>query len=145
MKLKTISIAAFIGMVVGILGLYREHALFSTAPLHVATQAAAVLLMLWARLTFGPRSFHATAPPTEGGLVTSGPYRFIRHPIYSAALLFALPGALSRPSVATALWFLLALTGALVRMITEEHLLLRRYPEYRDYASRVKRMIPFVF
>jgi protein-S-isoprenylcysteine O-methyltransferase Ste14 len=34
-----------------------------------------------ARVTFGGRSFHVGANPTEGGLVTKGPYRFVRHPI----------------------------------------------------------------
>jgi protein-S-isoprenylcysteine O-methyltransferase Ste14 len=41
-----------------------------------------------ARVTFGRRSFHAAANPTAGGLVTTGPYRLIRHPIYTAACLF---------------------------------------------------------
>jgi len=47
--------------------------------------------MLWARLTFGGRSFHAGANPTAGGVVTTGPYRFVRHPIYAAILYFLGP------------------------------------------------------
>ena len=58
-------------------------------------QVAAVLLMVWARMTFGRRSFHAAANPTAGGLVTWGPYRYWRHPIYSAILLFLWSGVLS--------------------------------------------------
>ena len=60
------------------LWLYYTHALFGTGPLTITVQAAAALLMIWARLTFGMRSFHASANPTEGGLVTRGPYRWLR-------------------------------------------------------------------
>jgi hypothetical protein len=42
-------------------------------------------------LTFGARSFHAGANPTDGGVVTAGPYRFFRHPIYAAILYFLWP------------------------------------------------------
>jgi protein-S-isoprenylcysteine O-methyltransferase Ste14 len=41
-------------------------------------QVLALLLFLWARITFGRRSYHVVADPTAGGLVTDGPYRFIR-------------------------------------------------------------------
>ena len=54
--------------------------------------------MLWARLTFGWRSFHAGARPTEGGIVTRGPYHWVRHPIYLAILLFTWAGVASRPN-----------------------------------------------
>lgn len=48
--------------------------------------------MAWARLTFGRRSFHASAVPTAGGVETRGPYRFIRHPIYTAACVIGSAG-----------------------------------------------------
>jgi protein-S-isoprenylcysteine O-methyltransferase Ste14 len=63
---------------------------FSGSPYVIAAQSAALLLFLWARVTFGRRSFHLMANPTEGGLVTTGPYRYIRHPIYTAMCLFIL-------------------------------------------------------
>jgi protein-S-isoprenylcysteine O-methyltransferase Ste14 len=45
--------------------------------------------VIWARVAFGRRSFHLAANPTEGGLVTTGPYRLIRHPIYTGVCLVA--------------------------------------------------------
>ena len=71
--LKSLSLFGLLAMVVGAVGLYLTGNLFSPAPLAIAVQVAAAALMLWARVTFGSRSFHATASPTEGGLVTSGP------------------------------------------------------------------------
>lgn len=131
-------------MVGAVVGLYRIGALLSTRPAAIAVQAGAVALFLWARWTFGVRSFHPAANPTEGGIVSSGPYRWLRHPIYAAILLFASAGVASRPSWAAAGLGALLLAGALVRALAEEKLLVERYPEYRDYARRTRRFVPFV-
>ena len=79
------SLVGFLLMVIAVVGLVFTYALFSPSPVVVAVQVAAVVLMAWARLTLGRRSFHPAADVTGGGLVTTGPYRFIRHPIYAAA------------------------------------------------------------
>lgn len=139
------SVVAFLAMVGGILGLVLLHSLFSPSPLVIAAQVAAVLLMIWARRTFGLRSFHAGADPTGGGLVTTGPYRFIRHPIYTAICLFTWAGVLAHLSLPALLLAVLVTAGGLVRMLIEERLLVERYAEYRDYAARTRRMIPYLF
>jgi protein-S-isoprenylcysteine O-methyltransferase Ste14 len=143
--INAMSFASLAVMVFALLGLFTSGTLFSWSPLTIALQAAAVGLMIWARLTFGLRSFHATARPTAGGLVTSGPYRHIRHPIYTAACLFGWAGVIhARSMVALGLGALL-FAGALGRMLCEEQMLGKVYPEYRDYARVTKRMIPNVF
>jgi protein-S-isoprenylcysteine O-methyltransferase Ste14 len=142
--MKTASILAFALMVVGIVWLYRAHQLFSRSPVVIAVQLAAVLLMIWARITFGGRSFHAAANPTAGGIVTSGPYAYIRHPIYAAALYFTWTPALRYHTVAGFAAAGLIAIGGIMRMLSEERLLVERYPEYRDYMRRVKRVVPFV-
>jgi protein-S-isoprenylcysteine O-methyltransferase Ste14 len=108
-------------------------------------EVAAVVLMLWARLTFGHRSFHAAANPSTGGLVTTGPYRFIRHPIYTAACLFGLSGILAHWSPINVLLGVLLIVGAVGRMLCEERLIIEIYPEYRGYAQATRRMLPYVF
>jgi protein-S-isoprenylcysteine O-methyltransferase Ste14 len=132
-------------MVLGIVGLLTTHALFSLSAVVIVLQIGAFALMIWARRTFGSRSFHATAEPTEGGLVTSGPYRFIRHPIYTAVCLFVFAGAFADVSLAAIGFALLVLLGAIARMLAEEHLVVGRYPEYAAYAARTKRMLPYIF
>jgi protein-S-isoprenylcysteine O-methyltransferase Ste14 len=132
-------------MVAGMLGLLATDSLFSRSPVLIAAQAAAVALMIWARVTFGFRSFHAGADPTAGGLVTSGPYKFIRHPIYTAVCLFAGAGVAAHPSLASAALGVAVLAGALARMLAEETMVRRMYPEYEAYSQTTKRMIPFVF
>ena len=87
--------------------------------------------MVAARITFGRRSFHAAANPTEGGLVTTGPYAYIRHPIYAAILYFVWAGALD-----TSRWRRARLGGAHHRRrvradAIEEHLLVRTLSRVR--------------
>lgn len=131
-------------LVAAILYLLLWHLLFASSPGFVAAQIGAALLMLWARGTFGRRSFHAGANPTEGGLVTTGPYRLIRHPIYAAILLFLWAGVASHPSLVTLVAVGCASGAIAVRIAAEERLVSVRYPEYADYAAKTKRVIPFV-
>ncbi len=143
--MKIASLLGFVLMVAGLLGLLVTHSLFSVSPVVIGLQAGAVLLMVWARVTFRLRSFHVAANPTEGSLVTHGPYRFLRHPIYTAVVLFTFAGALSHPSLGASGLAVVVLVGALARMLAEERLLQVRYLEYAAYASQTKRMIPFLF
>jgi len=138
------TLATFI-LAIAIYGLYRIHALLGTGPITVGLQVAAALLMVWARITFGLRSFHFTANPTEGELITSGPFRHVRNPIYAAILLFSWTGISTNLTPLTALLGLLILAMLLVRIFYEERQLTAHYPEYAAYARNTRRLIPFIF
>ena len=143
--LRTISLAALLLMALASVGLVVRGAFFSSQPVAIMAEVTAVALMVWARLTFGHRSFHAAANPTTGGLVTTGPYRFIRHPIYTAVCLFGWSGILAHWSLINVLLGALLFAGAVGRMLCEERLIVEVYPEYRDYALATKRMVPYIF
>lgn len=149
MNARTASIVATLILVVAIVMLYLRRELLGTGPVSITLQVLAALLMVWARLTFGRRSFHAAANPTAGGLVTWGPYRYWRHPIYSAVLLFLWAGVLSHGLDPVALG--LAALGTLmtgVRIASEERLLRAEFPGdtgYDAYARRTKRILPYIF
>jgi protein-S-isoprenylcysteine O-methyltransferase Ste14 len=145
MGLKRISVLAFLGAVVCIGWLAIHKALLGAGPVTIAIQVSAVLLLIWARLTFGRRSFHAAANPTSGGLVTRGPYRWLRHPIYSAVLYFLWAGMAAHPSPSGFLVVFLASAFLGVRMFAEERLLREMYPEYAEYARHTARVLPFIF
>ena len=145
---KLRSILATLALVVCMIVLIERGELFGRHPVGVALQVAAVALMIWARLTFGTRSFHAAANPTEGGLVTTGPYRYWRHPIYAAILLFVWSGVLAQRHAPTWIALLLAAGATLftaVRIQAEERLLYAAFPGYGDYAARTKRLVPYLF
>jgi protein-S-isoprenylcysteine O-methyltransferase Ste14 len=143
--LKVFSILGVVVMVGALIGLYKIGVLLTAQPIAIALQLTAVALMVWSRITFGRRSFHAAANPTAGGLVTTGPYRIIRHPIYTAACLFGWGSIVVHWSLVSVALGILLLLGALVRMVCEEQLVKQTYPEYVEYAKVTKRMVPFLF
>lgn len=143
--MKTLSSPVFLVLVLAIVGLVYLGAILAHGPVAIGLQAVAVLLMIWARITFGRRSFHYAANPTEGGLVTTGPYRYMRHPIYAAILLFLWTGIATNWSWKSAALGLVATAMLFLRMFFEETLVRQRYPEYEAYARRTKRVVPFIF
>ena len=143
--LKALSLFGYLGMAIGVIAQFATGNLFSASPAVIGVQAGALLLFLWARLTFGWRSYHVVANPTEGGLVTSGPYRYIRHPIYTAMSVLSAAGVVAHWSWASGLLGGLVVGCALLRIFSEEVLVTARYPEYRQYAAATRRMIPYVF
>src|SRR5690349_17251257 len=144
MTLRSISLVATSVLVVAVVSLLLERWLFAHRPIAISIQVAAGLLMLWARVTFGGRSFHAGADPTEGGVVTNGPYRYVRHPIYTAILLFVWAGVASNGALLGVGLALVATAAIAVRIVSEEALVVLRFPEYAEYARRTKRIVPFV-
>jgi len=144
MNLRKVSLGATAILVVAVLSLLFRRSLFAHAPLFLALQVAAGALMLWARLKFGGRSFHAGADPTQGGVVTHGPYRFVRHPIYGAILLFVWAGVAAHGTTLSVLTGIVATAALAVRTVAEEELVFEVYPEYAEYARHTKRVIPFV-
>ncbi len=142
--MKLLSVAGLAAMIGGMVGLWKTGALFSGRPAVLVVQGVAVVVFVWARATFGLRSFHAVANPTAGGLVTTGPYRYVRHPLYASIALFAAAGALARPGPGS-FFLLLVFAGIALRVVAEEELVTEKYPEYREYARRTRRLVPFVF
>lgn len=139
------SLLALVVIAACILALYSRSALLATGSPLFALQLLAIVLMVWARITFGMRSFHAAANPTEGGLVTTGPYALVRHPIYAAILLFIWPGIIVRSSLLGVALGTLASAAVGVRIIAEEKLVVARYPEYAAYAAKTRRLIPGLY
>jgi protein-S-isoprenylcysteine O-methyltransferase Ste14 len=135
---------ATLALMAGALVLVAKHAVLGTNPVAIGVQIAGVALMLWARITFGLRSFHATAAPTAGGLVTTGPYRFIRNPIYAAVLLVFGAAIACHLSLLTLAMGAVIVAGTVVRIATEESLLRAEFPDYDAYAKRTARIVPFV-
>jgi Putative protein-S-isoprenylcysteine methyltransferase len=145
MKVKIISLVAFFIAIAGLSYLIINHHVLSENPLGIAIQICAFAFMIWARITFGFRSFHLTANSTMGELVTHGPYRWLRHPIYASTIYFSLAIIISYPFIDTIAAVALIVGGQLVRMLLEEKYLLSTYSNYSEYSKRVKRLIPFVF
>ena len=142
---RLVSLGAFALAVSGLVYLIMTRSLFHEDPVSILVQAGAVVLMVWARITFGARSFHAGANPTSGPLVTTGPYRWWRHPIYAAIIYFTWAGVVPHLTLETGAAACLVTGGMIVRMILEERLLREKYPEYGSFCKNTRRLVPFLF
>jgi protein-S-isoprenylcysteine O-methyltransferase Ste14 len=143
--LKIGSIIALVIAIVGVLYLFKEQYIFSTNPITILIQIASISFMIWARYTFGFRSFHAAANTTKGKLITTGPYHFLLHPIYASIIYFFWASVISYPFINTIVAVLCITAGLFIRMILEEKFLVVAYDEYAAYAKRTKRIIPYLF
>jgi protein-S-isoprenylcysteine O-methyltransferase Ste14 len=106
--------------------------------------ASGLTFAVWARVCLGTNWGTPMTEKSEPELVTSGPYRFVRHPIYTGILLAQLGTALSNN-----LYWLVAVVvfGAyfLHSARVEEKLLTASFPDaYPRYRQRTKMLIPFV-
>jgi len=78
-------------------------------------------------------------------LVNTGPYRLIRHPMYTSLLIASLAWMLAAPTWwRWGLWFCL-LVVLVVKLRYEEQLLQRRLPGYDAYRKHTWRLVPFVW
>ena len=100
---------------------------------------------LWALAANRPGNFniHPTPHP-KGQLVAHGPYRWIRHPMYTAVMLLgaALAWGLASP-VAWLLWALL-FGVLLTKALLEERWMLQAHPAYAAYRAGTRRFIPYL-
>jgi len=104
-----------------------------------------VLLALWALSSNRPGNFNIQPTPRAGGaLVEQGPYRWIRHPMYTAVLAVGL--ACAWASGHWLAWLALcALTAVLVvKAFFEERWMVQAHPGYAAYRQRTRRFLPWL-
>ena len=102
-------------------------------------------LAVWARRYLGRNWGTPMSQKVDPELVTSGPYRRVRHPIYSGILLAALGTALAVN------WYWLIAAGLIgayfvYSAVMEERYMSDRFPEaYPAYRKSTKMLVPYVF
>jgi len=108
--------------------------------------ASGLLFTVWARVHLG-RNWSGTVTIKQGHeLITSGPYAFVRHPIYTGLLLALFGSAIARAEWRGVLGFALASVALWRKLRSEEHFMRQQFGKaYQAYSERVAALIPFVF
>jgi len=130
----------------------QGHALISSEPLATILQSCGIaigflacLIMVIAVINLGKNLTPLPCPKDDGVLIQGGLYRYVRHPIYFGVLLASLAWLLISPGV-----YVLAYSIGLfllfdIKARREELWLVERFPAYKDYQARVKKLIPSIY
>lgn len=109
-------------------------------------QACGLVVRVWSMHALGAFYTRTLRTTSDQHLVDTGPYRVIRHPGYTGALLVWTGLALTSRSVPATVLVAALMGRAYQRRISAEERLLRRaLPEYGDYSRRTKRLVPFIW
>jgi len=102
-------------------------------------------LMLWAIIAMQKSKLSILPEPSANAtLITNGPYRFIRHPMYTAILLGS-TGILLQQFTLLRLVIFIALAITLhVKISWEEKMLSQKFDGYKNYMKQTKRIMPFI-
>jgi len=102
--------------------------------------------LIWARWTLGT-NWSATVTFREGHeLIEHGPYRFVRHPIYTGLLLMVAGTATVVGKWSAVLSLIIFILGHLWKLKQEEALMIKHFPDtYSQYKARTKALIPYIF
>jgi len=104
------------------------------------------LLAFWSMAVMKPGNFNVVPyPVVDGNMVTAGPYRVIRHPMYTSIFIFAFALLAGQFDYLKLIVSIVLVSGLVVKMIYEEGLLCKHFPAYTVYMEKTKRVIPFVW
>jgi len=113
--------------------------------LGVILLATGLGLTVWARRHLG-RNWSASVVVKEGhALVRTGPYRYVRHPIYSGILLAFLGMVLTIGEWRGLVALLLVGVSFAVKSRAEEGRMRETFPEYAEYARGTAAIVPYVY
>jgi protein-S-isoprenylcysteine O-methyltransferase Ste14 len=104
-----------------------------------------LLLAVWARWHLGRNWSGIVTLKEDHTLIKSGPYRLVRHPIYSGIALALVGTALAIGAAYGFIAMALILLGFVLRIRLEEARMRDTFPEYADYCRHTARLIPGVY
>ena len=126
-------------------GIVITGPIWASSVITVGLELLGFALGLWALGAMTFRNLNILPEIRPGSrLVTHGPYRYIRHPMYSALLLVTLALIVDTFSTARLILWMILMSALWFKLSYEERLLARHFREYKDYQQRTKRIIPFL-
>lgn len=109
-------------------------------------EMAGIFLGVLAIVIMKPGNFNIRPLIKEGGvLVTKGPYRIIRHPMYIAQIIAVIPLVIESFTYYRLIAVIVLTIVLLVKIEFEEKLLKKHFEGYNSYIKKTKKLIPFIY
>ncbi len=143
--IKYISKFALLILVISIIVLLVTGNFLSESPFIIIGQLLCVGFSAWARRSFQKEQFSIHAEPSDGSLLTVGPYKYVRHPMYTSALFLIWISIAGHFSIFTVVIGLILTSVTAIRIINEEQLLSLKFHDYKNYKLKTKTIIPFLY
>ena len=120
--------------------------IFANPLLLLLIELSGLSLGIWAVLAMRIGHFNiAPEPLTWSEMVSRGPYKIIRHPMYLALLITTLPLVFSDFSYLRLVFWFILLVDLVLKMGYEEGLLQKQFLEYGHYQNQTARILPGIY
>ena len=122
-----------------------DAGLLSNYSIGVSFQAIGVIVAGLAIVEMQKSILNITPEPRKNAtLITSGIYKYIRHPMYLSILCFLFPLVMNKLNYTV--WVYIILTSCLLLKLNyEEAFLIKKFPNYELYKKSSKKLIPFIY
>lgn len=111
----------------------------------ITLMIAGIGLLLAGLVRLGTNLTPLPYPKEQATLVQTGPYRIVRHPMYSGGIVLAYGWALAVSGWLTLVYATVLLVFLDVKSAREEQWLADKFPDYPEYQRRVRKLIPFIY
>ena len=117
-------------------------------PSDVILLAAEIIFVLFGMWAMAEMKFRFNIFPSllnNSSLTASGPYKLVRHPMYTSTIFITLIWMINDFTYIRAFAWILLVIVLCIKTFYEEKILEEEFPEYSNYKNKTKKLIPFLY